>query len=78
MSHSLDKPAPGFVIRMEIELGQLHERTIAIRDFMTTDEMYYLMDDTEQDLMEDQYLAMVKYRKVLRERLAIAKERDDG
>ena len=78
MSHSLDKPESGYIIRMEIELGQLHERTIGLKDFMSFSEIYYRMNDVEQDLMEDQYIAMIQYRKVLRERLAIAKGKDNG
>jgi len=63
---------------MEIELGQLHERTIGLKYFMSFSEIYYRMNDVEQDLMEDQYIAMIQYRKVLRERLAIAKGKDNG
>ena len=63
--------------RIGTELKELKDKIGKLNNFMELGLAYHKLDTPEQDAIEEQYLAMVQYKRALLDRLKFMKARLD-
>ncbi|WP_444959532.1 crAss001_48 related protein [Microbulbifer sp. VVAC002] len=71
------EPVPDFVQRMQRELEELNGRILKLEEFLDS-EKYKSVGGAEEQLICFQYGAMLQYRGVLSQRLAIHKQNQEA